>query len=105
MVSLVPFVKRAIQDDIDDWMFAGWLITFFTSNDGASVSADYNEAAGSGSAKAFNIMARNETLAESYAEYFKVDTIDTINEDDTEDTVESNEDFDSDDSEDSVIPF
>lgn len=102
MVSLVPFVKRAIQDDIDDWMFAGWLITFFISNDGASVSADYNEAAGSGSAKAFNIMARNEALAESYAEYFKADTIDTINEDDT---VESNEDFDSDDSEDSVIPF
>lgn len=102
MVSLVPFVKRAIQDDIDDWMFAGWLITFFISNDGASVSADYNEAAGSGSAKAFNIMARNEALAESYAEYFKADTIDTINEDDT---VESNEDFDSDDSEDIVIPF
>lgn len=105
MVSLVPFVKRAIQDDIDDWMFAGWLINFFTFNDGASVSADYNEAAGSGSAKAFNIMARNEALAESYAEYFKADT---INEDDTEDTVESNEDSDSnnsDDFEDSVILF
>ena len=108
MVSLVPFVKRAIQNDIDECMFAGWLISFFTSDDGASVSANYNEAAGSGSAKAFNIMARDEALAESYAEYFKADTIGTINEDGTEDTVEFNEDSDSDDSDDSedgIIPF
>ena len=74
MVSLIPFVKKSIEDGIDEWMFAGWLVNFFTSDDGASISADYNEAAGSGSAKAFNIMTRNESLAESYAAYCEVDT-------------------------------
>lgn len=90
MVSLVPFAKKAIQDGIDECMFAGWLISFFTS-DGASISADYNEAAGSGSAKAFNVMARNEALAESFADYFKTDTI--------------NDDSDFNDFEDGVVPF
>lgn len=73
MVSLIPYFKKAVENGIAEDMMAAWLIDFFTSEDGASVSDEYNEACGSGSAKAANIQARNAALEESYAEFFKVD--------------------------------
>lgn len=78
MVSLIPYFKKAIENDIGEDMMADWLIEFFTSEDGASVSSVYNETL-SGSAKAVNIQTRDTVLSESYAEFFKVD--DDTNED------------------------
>ena len=46
---------------------AEWLIDFF---DGEG-HEDYNTAAGNGSAKNANIMARNAALKESFEEFFK----------------------------------
>lgn len=78
MVSLIPYFKKAIENGIGEDMMADWLVEFFTSEDGASVSSVYNEAL-SGSAKAVNIQTRDTVLSESYAEFFKVD--DDTNED------------------------
>lgn len=73
MVSLVPCFKKSIENGISADMIADWLIEFFGSKDAASVSDEYNAACSGGSAKNVNIVARNDALNESYAEFFKED--------------------------------
>lgn len=94
MVSLVPYFKKAVEDGIASEMMADWLIEFFGTEDGASVSTLYNEAAGSGSAKSGNIIDRDDALSESFTEFFKAD------EDGTE-LVEDDESIDFEDDDDS----
>lgn len=86
MVSLIPYFKKAVENDIVSEMMADWLIEFFGTDSGASVSNFYNEAAGSGSAKSSNIIDRDDALSESYTEFFKTD----------EETIESNSNLDND---------
>lgn len=97
MVSLVPYFKKAIEDDIDSEMMADWLIEFFGTTEGASVSDMYNEAAGSGSAKSANIIDRDNALSESFIEFFKADEDDSEFVDDMEDEEADSDDFNSDD--------
>lgn len=73
MVSLIPYFKKAVEDGIDSEMMADWLVEFFGTAEGASVSELYNEAAGSGSAKSGNIIDRDDALSESFTEFFKAD--------------------------------
>lgn len=97
MVSLIPYFKKAVEDGIVSEMMADWLVEFFGTTEGASVSSLYNEAAGSGSAKSVNIINRNDALSESFAEFFKMDEDDTelVEEADEEIKVdeEDNEDY------------
>ena len=98
MVSLVPYFKKAVNDGIASEMMADWLIEFFGTTEGASVSALYNEAAGSGSAKSSNIIDRDDALSESFTEFFKadedgtelIDDEDYCNSDSYEDSTDSN---------------
>ena len=96
MVSLVPYFKKAIEEDIDCDMMADWLVEFFGATEGASVSDMYNEAAGSGSAKSSNIIDRDNALSESFAEFFKTDGDYEI-VDDTEDEESDVDDYDEED--------
>lgn len=73
MVSLIPYFHKAIDANIDENTMADWLVEFFGTKDIASVSEEYNNACAGGSAKNVNIIARNDALANSYAEFFKVD--------------------------------
>lgn len=73
LISLIPYFAMSVQNNIVSEMMADWLIEFFGTTDGASVSDLYNEAAGSGSAKSANIIDRDDALSESYTEFFKVD--------------------------------
>lgn len=73
VVSLIPYFKKAVDNCIVSEMMADWMINFFGSDDGASISNVYNEAAGSGSAKTCNIIDRDDALSESFTEFFKVD--------------------------------
>lgn len=67
-VSLVPFFAKAVKNSVDADTLADWLVEFFTSDSGASVSEEYNVAAGNGSAKNSNIVIRHNALSESYEE-------------------------------------
>lgn len=99
MVSLIPYFAMAVENNIVSEMMADWLIEFFGTADGASVSDLYNEAAGSGSAKSANIIDRDDALSESYTEFFKVD------EEADDELIEEAEDdatFEDDDDEDDV---
>lgn len=73
LVSLIPYFALSVKNNIVSEMMADWLIEFFGTTEGASVSALYNEAAGSGSAKSANIIDRDDALSESYTEFFKID--------------------------------
>lgn len=56
-----------------------WLVEFFVSDDGASVSVYYNEVAGSGCAKSVNILQDTKFLKKAMKS-FKVDTTDKAEE-------------------------
>lgn len=73
MVSLIPYFKKAVEDGIAPEMMSDWLVEFFGVDEGASVSALYNNAAGSGSAKSGNIIDRDNALSKSFVEFFKAD--------------------------------
>lgn len=96
MVSLIPYFKKAVEDGIVSEMMADWLVEFFGTESGASVSELYNEAAGSGSAKSSNIIDRDDALSESFTEFFKADEDGSELIDDDEST-----DFEDDDDDDS----
>ena len=74
LVSLAPYFAQAVSDGIDEERMSDWLVEFFKPVDGdTSVSDDYNNASGGGNAKSVNIQLRNSALADSFAEFFKVD--------------------------------
>lgn len=75
LVSLIPYFAKAVEDGIDEERMSDWLVEFFKPVDGdTSVSEDYNNASGNGSAKSVNIQLRNSALSDSFLEFFKVDS-------------------------------
>lgn len=73
MVSLIPYVDKAIKDNIGEAMFAEWIINFFKTENDSDVYAKYNDACSNGVAKNANIVARHDALGESYNEFFKTE--------------------------------
>ena len=82
LVSLVPFFKKAVEQDIDNNTIVDWLMEFFDTESGTSNSDEYNECAGSGVARKDNVMGRHEALEESFNQFFEED--DEIENDDEE---------------------
>ena len=73
LISLIPYVKAALDGDVGEAMFAEFLINFFkTENDSETYSA-YMEACSNGIAKNANVVARHNALGESYGEFFKTE--------------------------------
>lgn len=74
LVSLIPFFQQAIKEEINEERMADWVLGFYkTSNRVTSISEDYNNATGSGSAKNANIQIRHLALKNNFSEFFKVD--------------------------------
>lgn len=73
MISLVPFVRIAINRDIETEKMADWVIDFFGDEVQASCSERYNSACVGGSAKNQNIVIRNEELKKSFESFFDID--------------------------------
>lgn len=80
LISLIPYLKKAVEEDLNEELVKLWILDFFGTTDGASVSDFYNEASGSGSAKSVNIQARNKALNDNYKEFFKEENEDVIKE-------------------------
>ena len=99
-VSLIPYFWKAVDNDINCNLMVDWISDFFDSNDNASVSDQYNDACASGSAKSANIIARNDALANSFSDFFKLDKENNI-ENSVVDQVEgnsyTNDEYDNDD--------
>lgn len=74
LVSLIPFLSQASTNGIEEENAADWIIDFFKTEDGsASISEEYNNASGSGSAKSVSIQIRNSALENSFSDFFKVE--------------------------------
>ena len=77
-VSLIPYVREAINNNISESMFAEWLINFFKTENNSNVYAEYNDACNGGVARNTAIKARHEALGESYKEFFKEEDAENI---------------------------
>lgn len=75
LISLIPYFKQAMNMDVSEGMMAEWIIDFFMVNNDNEVYEKYNEACTGGVARNASIVARDEALGKSYAEFFKVENL------------------------------
>ena len=72
-VSLLPYIKKSMDNDVNESMFAEYLINFFKVENDSDVYTEYMEACSNAIARNANIVARHEALGKSYNEYFKTE--------------------------------
>jgi hypothetical protein len=73
LVSLVPYIKNAMDNGINEAMMAEWLVNFFKTENNTDVYAKYMDACSGGVARNASIVARHEALGKSYKEFFKTE--------------------------------
>jgi hypothetical protein len=71
LVSLIPYVKRSMDNGIAEAMVAEWLVNFFKTENDTAVYDKYMQASKEGVARNASIVARHNALGESYSEFFK----------------------------------
>jgi hypothetical protein len=72
-VSLIPYIKESMENNISEAMVAEWLINFFKTENNTEVYAKYNDACSGGVARNASVVTRHEALGESYKEFFKTE--------------------------------
>lgn len=77
LISFVPFVKKAIDNNVDTTMLTKFFAYFYSAEDGATISEVYNNTVKGGSAKTININRRNEELGKAWDDFFTEDTQDS----------------------------
>ena len=73
LVSLIPYLKEAMDNGISEAMFGEWLINFFKTENDTDVYSSYMEACSGGVARNTSVVARHEALGKSYKEFFKTE--------------------------------
>ena len=71
LVSLIPFVKRAMDNGVNESMFAEYLINFFKTENDSETYSVYMEACSNGIARNASVVTRHNALAKSYQDFFK----------------------------------
>lgn len=71
LISLIPYVKQSIDNNISESMFAEFLINFFKTENDSDVYAEYMEACSNAIARNASIVARHESLGKSYGKFFQ----------------------------------
>lgn len=79
LISLIPYIKNTIdKGNINESMFAEWLINFFKTENDADVYTEYMEATSNGVARNASIVARHNALNRSYTEFFKEENSENV---------------------------
>ena len=73
LVSLVPYIKNAMENGINEAMVAEWLVNFFKTENNTEVYSKYMDACSGGVARNASVVARHEALGKSYKEFFKTE--------------------------------
>ncbi len=73
LVSLIPFIRMAMDNGITEAMMAEWLVNFFKTENDTAVYDKYMQASKEGVARNASIVARHNALGESYKEFFKTE--------------------------------
>lgn len=71
LVSLIPYIKTAMENNISEAMFGEFLINFFKTENDSETYSSYMEACSNGIARNASVVARHNALGESYSEFFK----------------------------------
>lgn len=71
MISIVPIVKKSLEDEMDIEDFTAWIKSFFDGGQQATVSSSYNGVIQQGSNKESSVKIRLNALEEDY-EAFKL---------------------------------
>lgn len=69
-ISLIPFAKICMDNEVDVMDFARWINDFFGTTETTSISDTYNTSINGGSAKPVNIQNRHNALKESFEKTF-----------------------------------
>ena len=78
LVSLIPYIKQALDNGVSEAMFADFLINFFKTENDSDVYAAYMEACSNAIARNASIVARHNALGKSYEEFFKEENSENI---------------------------
>ena len=78
LVSLVPFFKWTIDNDISDKLVSDFMVELFYKN---LVSDEYAEACKNGCAKNANIAIRHKEIEKKCNEFFREDTDNDVSND------------------------
>ena len=71
LVSLVPYIKKSMDNGISEAMVSEWLINFFKTENDTEVYTKYATASSGSVASNASVVARHEALGTSYDEIFK----------------------------------
>lgn len=71
LISLIPYVKVAMENNISEAMFGEFLINFFKTENDSKVYAEYMEACSNAIARNASIVARHKALGKAYGKFFK----------------------------------
>lgn len=71
LVSLIPFVKQSLDNNINESMFAEFLVNFFKTENDTETYAEYMEACSNAIARNASIVARHKALEKSYGKFFQ----------------------------------
>jgi len=75
MISIVPVVWKSITDGHSEQEFAEWFCKFFAGTRSASVDDDYNDCAGSGSAKSTSVKKRLNAIDRHWRAFCNVRSV------------------------------
>ena len=75
MISIVPVVWKSITDGHSEQEFAEWFCKFFAGTKSASVDDDYNDCAGSGSAKSTSVKKRLNAIDRHWRAFCNVRSV------------------------------
>lgn len=73
LVSLIPYIKQNMDNNINESMFGEFLINFFKTENNSEEYTEYINACTSGIARTSSIVARHNALGKSYKMFFKND--------------------------------
>lgn len=73
LISLIPYIKSAMDNGISEAMFGEFITNFFKTENNTEVYDKYMDACSNGIARSASIMARHNALGESYKEFFKTE--------------------------------
>lgn len=68
-VSILPAASYSIENNIEDEKFIEWIKIFFSSEDGATISPDYNNNLGGGTNSPSSVTSRVEAVLNSFKSY------------------------------------
>ena len=71
MLSIMPIVKRSIDENVSDVVFANWVKNFFCGTKSATKYDEYNNRCASGSGHAENVKVRLKTIKKDYEKFMK----------------------------------